>query len=785
MGKKKRAVPPAPRGPKPSGPSQSGPDSSRRRMVLVLVAAGVLSVVAVMVIYPRLRSSAPDRAVVPVAADAAEKAPEGHSGHQRMVALLRDVVARIPNENFWLGDAEARVKRRRVAELSATSDPEERWRRHLELGLVELRLGNEAEAIDQLSRAHELRDAAALDQRWREITTFELGMAHMRYGETQNCSVRHSAESCILPIRGGGIHADLSGSSQAIRYFNEVLETAELGSPMHMKSTWLLNFAAMTLGRYPDGVPERYRIPPAVFGSEATFPHFENVAPALGLATFDLYGGAVVDDFDGDDYLDIVTTTFDPEEHTRYFRNQRDGTFVDSSQESGLAELYGGINVVQADYDNDGDLDLYILRGAWLAQWGKHPNSLVRNNGDGTFTDVTFDAGMAKVHYPTQTGAWSDYDNDGWVDLYVGNEHNERVEAPGQLFHNNRDGTFTDLAREAGVENRRYTKGVVWGDYDGDRWPDLYTSTLGGPNRLYHNNRDGTFTDLAPELGVTGPNESFPVWFWDYDNDGVLDLFVASYLGDKDSVAAVAASYLGLEVPFEKPHLYRGDGRGGFEEVGARVGLDRLVLAMGSNFGDLDNDGYLDFYLGTGYPDVEALMPNVMYHSVPSERGRRFVDAAYQGGFAHLQKGHSVAFADLDNDGDQDVFEQMGGIFPGDRFSDALFLNPGFDRHWLAVKLVGSRSNRAAIGARIRVDVTDGNRRRSIYRQVSSGGSFGSNPLRLTIGVGGAQRVELLEITWPTSELVQRFRDLPVDRFVRIVEGDDTPVTLDLDRLRF
>jgi hypothetical protein len=198
---------------------------------------------------------------------------------------------------------------------------------------------------------------------------------------------------------------------------------------------------------------------------------------------------------------------------------------------------------------------------------------------------------------------------------------------------------------------------------------------------------------------------------------------------------------------------------------------------MGANFGDVDNDGYLDFYLGTGYPDYEAVMPNVLYRN---RGGRGFVDVTLAGGFGHLQKGHAIAFADFDHDGDQDVFAQMGGAFPGDRFADALFENPGFGNHWIALRLIGSESNRAAIGARLHLQVTENGVRRSIYKHVNSGGSFGSNPLRQTIGLGRASSIDRLEVYWPTSDLTQVFRDVEFNRFIEIVEGSDELVHLEL-----
>jgi hypothetical protein len=575
------------------------------------------------------------------------------------------------------------------------------------------------------------------------------------------------------------VHTNQDGSRQAIRYFTELLE--DTGGE-HLRARWLLNIAHMTIGGYPGDVPEAYLIPPEAFESDEPFPRFPNIASRLGLDTFNHFGGAVVDDFDGDGYLDIITTTWDPRGPMHFFRSRGDGTFEDRTEAAGLEGFYGGLNIVQADYDNDGDIDLYILRGAWLLTAGLHPNSLLRNDGDGTFTDLTYDAGLGKTHFPTQTAAWGDYDNDGHVDLYVGNEHYAQggVVASSNLFRNNGDGTFTDVAREVNAINLRYAKGVVWGDYDDDGFQDLYISNMEQPNRLYRNNGDGSFTDVAEALGVTEPVSSFPVWFWDFDNDGVLDLYVPSYLGSPPALEGLAASYLGLPTPVEPHRLYRGDGRGGFEDVAQDRDLGRVAYPMAANFGDLDNDGWLDFYLGTGYPDYEALMPNVMYRNVG---GRRFADVTSAGGFGHLQKGHGIAFADLDNDGDQDVFEQMGGAYPGDRFRDALYENPGFDNHWLAIELVGRRSNRSAIGARIRVDIVENGARRSIYKHVNSGGSFGSNPLRQTIGLGKAQRIERLEVRWPATGHTQSFDDVAADRFVRIVEDEDAIVPVPLRRI--
>jgi hypothetical protein len=190
---------------------------------------------------------------------------------------------------------------------------------------------------------------------------------------------------------------------------------------------------------------------------------------------------------------------------------------------------------------------------------------------------------------------------------------------------------------------------------------------------------------------------------------------------------------------------------------------------MGCNFGDLDNDGFLDIYLGTGRPQYSYLMPNVLFRN---DAGRRFEDLTAATGTGHLQKGHGVAFADWDRDGDADIFLEAGGAVPGDRAHSVLFQNPGYGNHWLTIKLVGTRTNRAALGAKIRVDLggPDG-ALASRYRTITAGSSFGGNPLECTVGLGQAKVIRTLEISWPTSRTRQTFRDVPIDRAIEITEG--------------
>ena len=690
-------------------------------------------------------------------------AAEPSLSHQRMLDELEQIRAHMAEHHPFLGRGRLKALRAQLEQLPADAPVVTRWTLLRSLGSAEVWLGEMDVALAHLHASYELLPEVRRSEHVQDIhaIVFELGLAYLRLGENTNCLHCEDGAACLLPIRPSGVHTDKEGSRGAVKYFTEALRL----QPNHLPSVWLLNIAAMTLGEHPSAVPARWRISETLFASRTKFPVFANVAPKLGLDVLDLSGGALVDDFNNDGFLDVFTSTWDTAGSLHYFTNEGNGKFVERTKEAGLVGIYGGLNLIQADYDNDGDLDVYVMRGAWLDEFGRHPNSLLCNNGDNTFTDATFAVGLGDARYPGQTADWADYDNDGDLDLYVGTESKPGFDWPSKLFRNKGDGTFEDVTDRAGVSNKRFAKAVIFGDYNGDRFPDIYVSNLRGDNRLYRNNGDGTFTDVAVSLNVTGPKRSFPAWYWDFDNDGALDIFVSSYW---PHVQFVAASYVGEASPAELPRLYRGDGRGGFTDVAKSTGLDRVTLPMGSNFGDLDNDGFLDFYLGTGYPEIEGVMPNVMYWN---RGGRRFEDVSAAGGFGHLQKGHGVAFADIDHDGDQDVFMQMGGAYPVDRFSNALFENPGFKNNWVALRLVGTKSNRCAIGVRIKLTITEDGQTRTIYRWVGTGGSFGGNPLRQHIGIGKATFVDEIEIFWPTSQLTQAFQRIAANQLIEVTEG--------------
>ncbi len=603
------------------------------------------------------------------------------------------------------------------------------------------------------------------------------GIAALRRGELDNCVACCNESSCIFPLAAWAMHRKTTGSREAIEHFRRYLQQR----PEDLGVRWLLNVAYMTLGEYPDRVPPDVLLPLGRFDAPGDSPsRMVNVASRVGLNARgeSMAGGCLVDDFDGDGLLDVFMPTTDPERGALFLRNRGDGRFEDLSDAWGLTEQILSLNAVHADHDNDGRLDILMLRGAW-----EFPRrmTLLRNRG-GRFEDVTLLAGLGEP-IASQAAGWADYDNDGHVDVYVAGEFDPRRpdrRNRGRLYHNRGDGTFVDVAEAAGVTNDRFGKGVAWGDYDDDGWPDLFVANLGQPPRLYHNEGDGTFVDLAAALGVTGPINAFACWFWDYDNDGRLDLWVNP---NNATLSEVVRDQLGQPSSGERPRLYRNVGAPRFfRDATAEVGLDRVVLPMGSNFGDVDNDGYLDMYLATGRPSYSYLMPNVLLRN---ERGRRFADVTAATGTGHLQKGHGVACGDWDRDGDADIFLEAGGAAPGDRAHNVLFQNPGSGHHWLTVKLRGVRTNRAALGARIRVaaESADGSVA-SIYRTITTGSSFGGNPLACTIGLGRAVRIRELRVDWPTSRSRQIFRDVPLDRSIAIIEARDGHRVLDAPSIR-
>jgi hypothetical protein len=708
--------------------------------------------------------------------------PQQQAGYQspgtrKMAALLR----KIYNDTDWKADpnkpAERATYYRSLLNHGLPIDKEIPVR--IELGNELLRSGDSAGAVATFEEVVKLgrdRGPHFPDELNRALHE-NLAVAYLRLGEQDNCLDMHGQRSCIFPIRDSGVHTNTRGAQGAVREYSALLESR----PGDDLSRWLLNVAYMQLGQYPAQVPKKWLIPEERFRPEYDIGEFPDVAVQANLLAMTHAGGVIVQDFDGDGLLDIMVSSSGPLDQLRLYHNNGDGTFSDRTAAAGLIGETGGLNLVATDYNNDGWSDVLVLRGGWWGKFGEYPMSLLRNNGNGTFDDVTEQAGLLTLG-PTQTAAWADYDNDGWLDLFVGHESEPGSRQPGaphpsQLFHNNHDGTFTEVAALNGLADLGYVKGAAWGDFNNDGRPDLYVSLHNGPNHLFRNDgpRDPAhpdaahwkFTDVTAQAGVGQPRHSFATWFFDYDNDGWPDIFVAGYA--IQSMQDVGAFELGRASEAEQPRLYHNNRDGTFTDVTHAMHLDRAILTMGANFGDLDNDGWLDIYLGNGEPSYQALLPNRMFRN---DRGKVFQDVTTSGGFGNLQKGHGIAFADFENSGREDVFEEMGGALPGDLFMSTLYRNPGNTNHSITLTLEGLQTNRPAFGAKICVTFRDGGVLRHVYRTVGYGSSFGGNPWRQYIGIGAAIRVDSIEVDWPTSRWIQTFTNAPGDQSFRIREGD-------------
>ncbi len=761
-----------------------------RRLFLRAALGGSMGLAAALALPTRLfggNSSAEAGAgdAVTGAAKAAVAPGSGQAeSNRRMAALLEKITSEAdPLRNPFRN-------REQAALLSVlkekTTDPDELMKIRIRLAVQLLDSGDangalrEYEAIRQYMEEHNVPISERHEVEWM---TFK-AICYVRMGENDNCLTNQNAESCVFPIRAKGVHHLERGSRGAIAVLNELLEKY----PGCLKARWLLNIVYMTLGEYPDQVPARWLLDPKLFASAYDIKRFPDVGPALGLNTQSYAGGVVLEDFDNDGFLDVMVSSWGLGSQLRLFRNNGDGTFTERTEEAGLLGLVGGINVIQGDYNNDGLMDVLVLRGGWLGTEGHYPFSLLRNNGDFTFTDVTEEAGLLALR-PTHSAVWWDYNGDGLLDIFVSHETKGKDKNPCQLFRNNGDGTFTECAAENGVDFVGFFKAVVSADFNNDGRPDLYISRVDGPRVLVRN--DGPvipgslrgpwkFTEVTVESGIAGPAQSYTSWFWDYDNDGWLDLYIAGY--SVHDVGDVAASYLGLPYAGQRARLYKNNRDGTFADVTREFGLDGLLATMGGNFGDLDNDGWLDFYLGTGNVDLSVLVPNRMFRN---DGGRRFQEVTESGGFGQLQKGHGIAFGDINNDGAQDIYSSIGGAVIGDYFRHQVFANPGHGNNWIKLKLEGTKSCRDAHGARIKVVVGADGFEREIHRVVGSGGSFGASPLRQEIGLGKARAVKRVEVFWPVTGVTQVVPGLEINRSYHVKEGAPEALAMELKTFKW
>jgi hypothetical protein len=515
--------------------------------------------------------------------------------------------------------------------------------------------------------------------------------------------------------------------------------------------------------------------------------HFRHTTGASGrlYAVETVGSGGAFFDYDGDGDLDLYLVdsgalpgyTGPPPLGNRLYRNMMvesgKPTFTDVTPQAGVGESGYGMGCAVGDYDNDGDLDLYVT--------GYCPNTLYRNDGDGSFTDVTAQAGVDDRRWST-SAAFLDHDGDGDLDLYVVNyleyqldndrpcyDNGYRVYcgpasyngSPNTLYRNNGDGTFTDATLVAGVaDSAGKGLGVVCGDLDGDGDQDIYIANDETKNTLFQNDGSGVFTDIALTSG-TAFNEDgetqagMGVDAGDYDNDGDLDLFVTNY-------------------SFETNTLYQNHHPGLFIDVSFPSGLGEpslLDLGFGTGFFDDDNDGDLDLFVANGHVlhNITRVNPVLKYaqrNRLYDNRGDgTFTDVSSQLGpsFTVENVGRGTIFGDYDNDGDVDLLVTVNGGAP------RLLRNESEHRgHWLAIRTVGTKSNSDGIGALVRV-VAKG---KAQIREVRSAYSYlSANDLRVHFGLKDHPKADLVEIRWP-SGVVQTFHDVPADRFITVTEGD-------------
>jgi tetratricopeptide (TPR) repeat protein len=644
-----------------------------------------------------------------------------------------------------------------------------------------LKLGKEAEAVATLESAIERKKK--IDGKENPQSLKFLAIAYMRLGEKQNCVNYHNPESCIMPIQKNGIHVIRQGSQKAIEIYKKLLAI----DPTDYESRWLLNIAYMTLGGYPSDVPNQWLIPNLNKDSGYSIKPFLDVAVNAGIKGRNMSGGVIVDDFNNDNYLDIITSDWSLDGAMHYYQNDKKGKYVDNSKISEIGRFKGGLSMIQADYDNDGDTDIFVLRGAWMHKYGRQPNSLLRNNGDGTFTDVTIKSGLYS-EFPTQAGTWNDFNNDGYLDLFIGNESSDNEAYPSELYLNNQNGTFTNVAKAAKCDVLSFIKGVTAADYDNDGDIDLFLSGMNKKKILLKNtglkNGIPQFKDVTDQAGLAGINVmTFPTWFWDYDNDGWQDIFVCGYQYNGSVAGEIAMEALNIPNESSKMYLYHNNHDGTFSDVSKEAGLSKTVFAMGSNFGDIDNDGFLDMYLGTGNPDYKSLAPNRLFRNMGNGK---FADVTVSGRVGNLQKGHAVAINDLDNDGDSDIFIEVGGAYLGDSFSNSLYMNPGQNNNrWIKLQLEGTDSNRSAIGTKVKVTFKEKGISRSVYRILNSGGSFGASALRMEIGIGQATIIDQIEIIWPKNQKEEVFKNVQPNQYLKIIEGENNFSKIEIKRTIF
>ena len=626
-----------------------------------------------------------------------------------------------------------------------------------QLGRVRLLQGRVEQGVDLLERALAV-DPALTSARALVVETFlgrgKEALEEGRFAQAKDYLARALA---VDPLGYEALYwASVTAMwQQEHARADSLLQGAVAAHPQQLELRWHLELAQRGLGREKGALSESLGFADAVvtgpFGGR-----FSEVGAAAGVDKFDGGRASAWADFDEDGDLDLAVVGH-PE--LAYFRNDG-GRFADRTKPAGLVLPEGGIGVQAADYDNDGDADIYLTRDGWF---GGGENVLFQNDGRGVFADVTKNSGAGDLGSGF-CAAWADYDRDSWLDIYVANGTGTTGDSTNALLRGGDDGTFANTAAVAGVAHRGQTLSAAWGDFDSDGWPDLYACNFTEPNVLYHNRGDGTFADATEFAGVDAAYiDGFITFVLDYDNDGALDLFVGNWSQYEtvlaDRVAGVATSER------DRPVLYRNRGDGTFIDVTETAGLMRALGTMSGVPGDVDNDGWVDIYLGNGGPQMGRRDPDVLYRNLGDGT---FVDATAAAGLGHVGKSHGVSFADYDRDGDLDLYAPVGGAQPGDQWHNALYRNESSGNHFLVLALEGVESNRDGIGARVRVYAGDTQQ----TGVVVSGYSFGnSSSLELEFGLGAQTWVDRIEVEWPNGQ-VDTYEGIVADQHLVLREGE-------------